>query len=157
MALKHSYIKQRGIGLLRGIRYQRVQSLTAGGNAAATIGTKLIEPYGFTQIAITSTGTGGTHKYGLKPPGAGAVGTEKKIVLALAVASTVDVAIVNQTNATKFYNSTCNAVLFSTAPKQSLYIELIAVSSAQWAITSSPGSTAAGSKKNIFALTNLTS
>lgn len=154
MAVRRNYAKDRRIGMFRGLRVTRSDNITVSGASAATIGTKILKPYGYSQI--NSTGTGGPHKYGLPAPGFGAIGTEKRITIN-PNATSVDVAIINTVNATKFWGSTANAILTSTACKQAITVELVAVSSAQWAVVSNPGSTAGAFKSRQFTLVNQTS
>lgn len=130
--------KDRRFGFFAGVR-ERVQTITVSGAASAAGIATVIKPYGVT--VITTTGTGGPHRIMLARPLGG--GFRKTVVVKLN--STNDVIVVNQSTADKFFGSTVNSVLFSTAAgaKGQGHLELVSVSTAAWALLSGRGTTAA--------------
>jgi hypothetical protein len=138
MATRRSFFKDRRIGWFRGYR-SNVQTISLSGAASAAGVATLIFPYGLT--IINSTGTGGPHRVMLPAPPA--AGIAKEIIVK--TNSTADVVVVNQSTATKFYGSTVNSALFSTAAgaKGQGNLSLISVSTAAWALLNPRGTTAA--------------
>lgn len=139
--------KDRRIGMFAGIR-EKVQTITASGAASAAGIATTINPYGIT--LISTTGTGGPHRVMLKRP-AGA-GIRKTVVVKMN--SSADVVVVNQTTSDKFWGSTVNSALFSstTLKGQGQALELIGVSTSQWALLSQRGTTAVS--QYVFGLQN---
>ena len=129
--------KDRRIGFFVGIK-ERVQTITVSGAASAAGIATVIKPFGIT--LITTTGTGGPHRIMLARPQSN--GIHKTIGVKLN--STNDVIIVNQSTADKFWGSTVNSALFSTAAgaKGQGQLHLVSVSTAQWMLLSQRGTTA---------------
>lgn len=139
--------KDRRLGMFAGIR-EKVQTITASGAASAAGLATTIKPYGIT--LISTTGTGGPHRIMLeRPQGAG---IRKTVVVKMN--STADVVVVNKSTADKFWGSTVNSALFSstTLKGQGQALELVGASTAQWALLSQRGTTAA--TQYVFGLQN---
>jgi len=121
--------KDRRIGFFAGIK-ESVQSIAVSGAASAAGIATLIKPYGIT--VITTTGTGGPHRVMLPRPRA--AGVRKTILVNMK--TTADCIVVNQTTTDKWFGSTINSALFSTAAggKGQGNIELVSVSTLQWSV-----------------------
>lgn len=133
-----TFSQLKRIGAFLGIR-ENVQTITLSGAASASAIATTIKPYGVT--VINSTGTGASHRVPLARPRL--AGVRKTIILKLN--STNDVIVVNATTTDKFYGSTVNSALFSTAAgaRGQGNLQLVAISTAQWALLSQRGTTLA--------------
>ena len=123
--------KDRRLGFFAGLK-ESVQTITAAGAASAAGIATTIRPYGIT--LVTTTGTGGPHRVMLERPKG--VGIHKHV--GVKMNSTADVIVVNKTTSDKFWGSTVNSALFSTAAggKGQGNLHLVSVSTAQWMLLS---------------------